>query len=713
MKRIIIVAAMLMMFFTVPAFATDGGMYNVKYMAANPQEVYNQIAAAEYPEGGGSISKPPAVLDKDMTAYVSKDEDTRTVTIHVVMPTFEPQAIPAIQADSQYNQSIQSLVDYVYQYRELKQTSSEYEEAMGAAPIFELNKYSLGSTYNQLGKTYTLTQMYMEQQITQTLVVNTVYNDTPRVDIDSNGRVHCSPETVQYSKDRSSWSTIKDGAAIPSSCYGESVYFRTPANAYAEASDYIRVYVREQQSAPTTKLELSSTSFSVTVDNASEFSSACEFSIDGTNYSSKTEWTNLDSKTNYTVYVRYEADSSYFASAPLSASITTKEGSKNETTYEKSSNAHTTYFVASGTTRINVSNKTMSATYTDSNVSRLKSDIKDVEKRMSAVTVLDVTMEQEEGDNRDFNKVKFSMPKDLGLLQLRLKTPYCTIIVSDSSTNLEIESISKSTKTTGLKDFVSGKDLVYKVTTKGDGSIEILYPWEFPDRADLSGLRVNYIDTKYKSSRTLPYQVVDNGIIFTMPDDGYFSITNLHRNYGALPFSDCQTHWAYSYIYYAYENGLINGISDTEFSPDTLVTRSQIAVLLARLAGVEPGTSYETPYTDVDPDSWYGWAVGYLYSRGVLKDQGDGLFGPDESITREQMAALVGKLFPYRGTIWRPMNCTDRDQISTYALNAVDGLYNRRVFEGDEKGNFNPNGTLTRGEFTAILYRLAVSVGAV
>ena len=151
MKRIIIAAAMLMMFFTVPAFAADGGTYNVKYMAANPQEVYNQIAAAEYPEGGGSISKPPAVLDKDMTAYVSKDEDTRTVTIHVVMPTFEPQAIPAIQADSQYNQSIQSLVDYVYQYRELKQTSSEYEEAMGAAPIFELNKYSLGSTYNQLG----------------------------------------------------------------------------------------------------------------------------------------------------------------------------------------------------------------------------------------------------------------------------------------------------------------------------------------------------------------------------------------------------------------------------------------------------------------------------------------------------------------------------------------------------------------------------------
>ena len=710
MKRIFIATVLLLMTLTVPAFAADGSTYNVKYMAANPQEVYNQIVAAEYPEGSGSISKPPSVLDKDVVAYVSKEEDTRTINIHVVMPTFETQAIPAISADSQYNQSVQALQEYIYQYRELKQTSEEYNNALGAAPIFELPKYSLGKSYNQFGNTYTLTQTYMEQQLTQTLVVSPVYSSEPSVGIDDEGRVWCSPETIQYSRDQESWTTIKDGAAIPNNCYGDYVYFRTPANSFAGASDSVRVYVKEQQEQPTTKLELSSTSFSITIENADEFSSACEFSIDGEHYSSKTEWTNLSSDTKYTVYARYEADSYYFASSPVTASTSTKEGSKNEITYEKSSNAHTTSFVASGTTRINVSGKTMSASYTEANVSRLKNDIKDAERRMSAVTVLDVLMEREEGDNRDFNKVKFSMPSDMGLLQLRLLTPYCTIIISDSSTSLDIESISTSTNLSGLKDFVAGKDLVYKVTTNGDGDIQILYPWEFPARADLSGLRVMYTDTKYNNTKTIPYQVVDDGIIFTMPDDGYFSIKNLHRDYGELPFVDCQTHWAYSYIYYAYENGLVSGISATEFSPDTLATRSQIAVLLARLAGADSSVTYTTPYTDVDPDSWYGWAVGYLYTRGALTVPEDGTFGPDESITREQMAALVDKVFPYRGTIWRPMNCADRDQISTYALSAVDGLYNRRVFEGDEEGNFNPTGTLTRGECVTILYRLDTSV---
>lgn len=713
MKRFIISIALLMLAFTVPAFAAEGGTYDVKYMAANLQEVYNQIAATEFPDGVTSISRPPASLEKDTTAYVSCEEETRTVTIRAIKPTFEARSIPAIYADSQHNQSAQALADYVYQYRDLKQTSAEYDAAMGVAPVFELYKYNIGRQYDQQGKSYTLTQTYMGQEVSQTLVVNSVSNDPPDVYIDSEGHVVCSPEKVQYSDNRNDWSSISDGATIPSKYYGDYLYFRTPATTYAEASDYVRVYVKEQQSAPTTKLELSSTSFSIKVDNADDYSRDCEFSLDGDRYSSKTEWTNLDSNTRYTVYVRYEGDSSYFASPAVSATISTKEGSKNEIEYSKTSNAHTTYFMAEGDTKLSLNGKTLSASYSDALVSRLKGDIKAASKKMSAVTVLDVTMEQEEGDDRDFNKVKFTMPKDMGLLQLRLKTPYCTLIVGDSSTSLEIEAISTGTKTSGLKDFVDGKDLVYKVTSQGKEEIQILYPWEFPDRADLSGLKVMYTDTKYKNTETLEYQVTTSGILFTMPDDGYFSITNLHRNYGSLPFADSQTHWAYSYIYYAYENGLVSGVSDIEFSPDTTVTRSQIAVLLARLAGADHSQTYTTPYTDVDPDSWYGWAVGYLYQLGALKDQGDGLFGPDESITREQMAALCGKVFPYRGTIWRPMNCNDRDQISTYALSAIDGLYNRNVFVGDDKGNFNPTSTLTRGEFVAILYRLATSRGTV
>lgn len=709
MKRLIISVALLLMVFVVPAAATDGGTYDVKYMANNPQEVYNQIAATEFPDCGASISRAPEYITKDTTAYVTCNDEMRTVNIRVVMPTFEAQSIPSISADSAHNQSVQALMDYVYQYRVLKQTNPAYDAALGKAPVFELYKYNIGRDYDQYGKTYTLSQVYMEQQVTQRLVVNSVTASTPNVHIDSDGRVVCSPETVQYSQGRDSWYTIRNGSAIPSQYYGSYLYFRTPANSYMDASSSIKVYVKEQQSAPTAKIELASTSFSVSIVNTGDFRSGYEFSIDGSRYSSRTTWENLNANTNYTVYVRYAGDSKYFASSPVTASIRTKDGPKNEISYTKSSNAHTTYFVASGTTRLSLSGKTLSASYNESDVRRLKDDIKDASKRMSAVTVLDVLMDQEEGDTRDFSVVKFSMPKDMGLLQLRLATPYCTIITSDNSTSLEIESISKSVKTTGLKDFVAGKDLIYKVSTQGTGKIQILYPWEFPDRADLSGLSVVYTDAKFKNTESLQYQTVDNGILFTLPDDGYFSITNLHRDYGSLPFNDCQTHWAYSYIYYAYENGLVSGVSANQFSPDTKVTRSQIAVLLARLAGADFTKSYAHPFKDVDAGSWYEAAVGFLYQRGALKDSGDGMFNPDDTVTREQMAALVDAVFPYSGTIWRPMNCNDRDKISTFALTAVDGLFNRNVFVGDANGNFNPSGTITRGEFVTILYRLATS----
>ena len=149
MKRLIISVALLLLVFVVPAAATDGGTYDVKYMANNPQEVYNQIAAAEFPDCGASISRAPEYITKDTTAYVTCNDEMRTVNIRVVMPTFEAQSIPSISADSAHNQSVQALMDYVYQYRALKQTNPAYDAALGKAPVFELYKYNIGRDYDQ------------------------------------------------------------------------------------------------------------------------------------------------------------------------------------------------------------------------------------------------------------------------------------------------------------------------------------------------------------------------------------------------------------------------------------------------------------------------------------------------------------------------------------------------------------------------------------
>lgn len=709
MKKIFLALSMLCVLLCGTALAADGDTYDVKYRATDPKGVYDEIAELEFPDGAWSHAAAPSTFLSDTTMMAYCEGETRTLNIHVVQPSFNAKDIPSIKASSDYNATKTSLVNYIYQYRALEQTSSAYDAAMGTAPTFELQKYTISNHVMQ-GTTYTLSQYFMEQEIKQTLTVKEVEQDEPSVSFSALGVINCSPETVEYSTDFKSWKSIRSGTTFPSTYYGDTVYFRTPASSYATASDYIEKDIKEARTAPTAKPVLSSTSFSVTLDNAAEYS-GCEFSINGTDYSSATTWSNLVADTKYTIYVRYKTTTKFFASGAVTATTSTKEAAKNAITYTTSNTASTTYFLAEGTTKLTNSSKTLSATYSTSTTNALSREIAAAAKKQTVVTVLDVTMEIEEGDTREYEKVKFTMPSGMGLLQLRLNTPYCTLIVDDASTYLEITPISTSSKVSGLKDFVAGKDLVYKVTSQGKGSIQVLYPWEFQERADLSGLRVTYTDAKYKSTQTLAYQEVPEGIVFTMPDDGYFAIENLHKDYGTLSFTDCQTHWAYSYIYWAYDNGLVTGISELEFSPDTLVTRSQIAVLLARLAGADKYAEYTTPYTDVDMDSWYGWAVGFLYELGALKDMGDELFGPEESITREQTAALINKVFPYAGTVWRPMNVKDRNSISTYALNAVDGLYNRNVFRGDNLGNFNPTGTLSRGEFVTILYRLAMSGG--
>lgn len=707
MKRFLITLPMLCVMLCGVASAANGDTYNVKYGATDTVAVYDAISEMEFPEGAWSHTTAPSNFWKDTTVTVSCAGEARTVNIHVVSPTFAAQEIPSIDADSEHNVNKNTLITYAYQYRELTQTNTAYEQAMGTSPAFELGKYSITS-YVAKGTTYVLSQYYMGQEVKQTLTVNGVTNFSPWISIDNTGKLYCSPDVVEYSVDKKSWITIKKGATIPSTYYGKTLYFRTPASSYAEASDYVFEDIKESRETPTVKPKLSSTSFSVKVENASEFN-GCEFSIDGTTYSSSTEWSNLQADTRYTVYVRYKTTAYYFASAPTSATINTKEAPKNLITWEKSLTSGATHFLVTGTTKLKLSSNTLSAEYLSSLTSDLKKEITTASKHSNVVTVFDVTMEQEEGDTREFNSIKFTMPSGLGKVQLRLTTPYCTIITEDSSTSVEIASVRTTAQIWGLKDFVKDKDIVYKVTTKGDGEIQIFYPWEFTERADLSGLQVTYVNTTYKEQTELTYQQVPGGIIFTMPGDGYFAIVNLHKDYGALDFTDCQSHWAYSYIHWAYSMGIVNGISEFEFSPNTLVNRAQIAVLLARMAGADPSIEYTTPYTDVEEGSWYSWAVGYLYELGALKDMGDGLFGPFESITREQMAALVAKVFPSDDTIWRPMDCGDRDTISTYALNAVDSLYNRNVFYGDTDGNFNPLGNLTRAELVTILYRLAKS----
>ena len=118
--------------------------------------------------------------------------------------------------------------------------------------------------------------------------------------------------------------------------------------------------------------------------------------------------------------------------------------------------------------------------------------------------------------------------------------------------------------------------------------------------------------------------------------------------------------WYKDAVQYAYDNGLMTGVSDTEFAPEATTTRAMIVSILARLENV---TSAEAAgFADVSADDWYATAVNWAASAGVVSGTGDGNFSPNAAITREQLAAM---LMNY--SAWKGEDVSARADLSAYS----------------------------------------------
>lgn len=109
---------------------------------------------------------------------------------------------------------------------------------------------------------------------------------------------------------------------------------------------------------------------------------------------------------------------------------------------------------------------------------------------------------------------------------------------------------------------------------------------------------------------------------------------------GKLPFTDVQAGaWYADAVKYVFDQGLMSGMSAQEFGPDGQVTRGQVVTILWRLAG-SPTVSGKT-FTDVSASVWYADAVAWASANGVVSGYESGLFGPEDQVTREQLAAIL------------------------------------------------------------------------
>ena len=163
--------------------------------------------------------------------------------------------------------------------------------------------------------------------------------------------------------------------------------------------------------------------------------------------------------------------------------------------------------------------------------------------------------------------------------------------------------------------------------------------------------------------------------------------------------------WYKDAVQYAYDNGLMTGVSANEFAPEATTTRAMIVSMLARLEGVESAES--AGFADVAANDWYATAVNWAAASGITSGTGDGNFSPNTAITREQLAAILMNYAAYKGEdVSNRADLTSyTDQPSTWAEEAMSWAVAEGLMNGVTADTLQPQGAATRAQVAAILQR--------
>lgn len=235
---------------------------------------------------------------------------------------------------------------------------------------------------------------------------------------------------------------------------------------------------------------------------------------------------------------------------------------------------------------------------------------------------------------------------------------------------------------------------------EGDGVLaELTFRAEKSGSADLSLELV----TLSASGKAIPAELGSATVrVLSRPGDSEDepSANKLNVSFSDVP----ESHWAHSYIQNVVRQGLFTGISNTQFGPDIPVTRGMFVTVLYGHAGAPSVTAAD--FSDVSPSAWYARSISWASGQGIVSGIGDDKFGPELSITREQLALI---LYQYaKGTspgteAFVRMFYPDGKDVSDWALTAMSWAINEGLISGKTGNLLAPKATATRAEVAVIM----------
>ena len=242
-----------------------------------------------------------------------------------------------------------------------------------------------------------------------------------------------------------------------------------------------------------------------------------------------------------------------------------------------------------------------------------------------------------------------------------------------------------------------------------------------------TGYKVGTVTVKDKNGKTIAATEKDGKYSFQMPasavsvdvtfvKDGQSSVGDCPKDSTCPvdPFKDTANNaWWHDGIHYCVQQGLMNGVASDQFAPNGTTTRAMIVTILWRMEG-SPATSYGMSFTDVPAGQWYTEAIRWAQSTGVVTGYDAKTFGPNDNVTREQLAAILYRYTAHKGGDVSKRSTlaqfTDVNQISSWALENIQWANAVGMVNGRTDTIIVPKGNATRAEAASMIQRFCQNV---
>ena len=427
----------------------------------------------------------------------------------------------------------------------------------------------------------------------------------------------------------------------------------------------------------------------------------------------------LKANTSYTFIARFKETLTTKASAASTGTIITTAVSSGGSSSGGSSIIQPTAPAANGTIQVNytASSGTAVLALPSSKVDEIIAKSKDGEVDIDLSKVSGIT-------SAELLKTAVTAINEAGL-DVTVKLPAGSITLNEDATGsivgqaeggslkLELKQVAKRSLTDEQKEAVKSNDLVLDINISSgtkkissfDGTLSITVPysgpqpvavWYLNDKGELEKLFCTFVDG------TVSFNLDHLSLYVVGQDTAWVN-----------PFADAKkSDWFYGSVEYAFKNGLMVGTSDTTFSPYMNTTRGMIVTILHRLEG-RPKSDAANAFTDVGANKYYTDAVAWARDNIIVSGYGNGMFGPEDSITREQMAAILMNYAKYKGydiSMKADLSkFSDEESISPWAKDAISWANAEGLIQGSGS-QLMPVDNALRCQVAAILQRFIETI---